>query len=796
MAFGKKKNTPDNQSDTNNQGQSTQMTTPIAKKRNETLASVVHESVIESALDEFSANENFYATYNGEKVYIGLLLKVEDFGGLSKKTNKDPDKGALVEQIKSGRIKALVTRELLSEEAMVIIPDPVTIDAMDEFAILNSVDYGVCYVTQSGEIILTDKKVSLGEIAVIIQNGANAEDVLFGDKNDLERYSGLAEIDADDEDDEDSGYDVNEGESYDTAEDVSGVSDVYANAVGADDISDESEDEPYDEEPVVNDAEEDDAVSEDSGFDNDNFDSDNDMDYDNDYIDTEEEDGEGPFDDDGEYQGDVIDEETVEKTIARKFYSDDLGLEISTEPFDVQFMGFDTFVPFDEDRGEGWLNGYLNQMAKDANAELSRLHKSNLFKARDTFLTLISRFVEDVQRKLDIQDSNTKYGQLSTGLKAQRIEAKKNIDKQVTEKKRELEQEWEATLEQVGADASRMAQQQYRERFGETHRAELFHVEQSITQGIENDYQDAVRIMNKDRRDEAHKLLDYGVNSTLQEVSKMYNGMLEEEQARYQSLKDDMFAFIENNRKDEVARVNALVEEQERANKAEEAMKEATARVKSIEAEFEAKTNAQKSEIESINRSHKQEMESVKTECDNKIAEAHRERDVYQKRAEDMTKQLDAVADAKDREYSSRISELTQEKDAWKDKCSDIEKTSKRSNIITFALLGVAVLAALAVGIIVGLTMKGGDSGSSSQTQQPAVPYVYQQPYAYQAPNGSANGYYNMEPTTSANAYVELPEDNKDEESVPETEPESESKSKTSSKTESGKKSTKSSKSN
>lgn len=665
------------------------------KKRNEMLSSVLSESVVEALLDEFAANENFIGSFNGETAYIGLLFNVNDIGGLSKKTNRDEDKGALVEQIKSGRIKALITSQLLADECMIIVPDAVTIEAMSEFSMLDDVNFKVCYVTKSCKIIASDVTVKLSDVEAIFQYDDNAEEVFlkkgshYFNKNQSQGAESYFVENNEVQSSDDFTSEITNDDNYDNAQDADFESDGFENDQS--DFVDESDttqdDSDFVDEPVNEEYEEYDNDSDVSNEDNDDFDV-----SDDEYADEIED----------ETEDEEIPDEAVEETVARRFYSNELGLEVTTEPFDLQFMNIDTYVPFSENRGEGWLNEYLNNMSKDANAEMERMHKNHMSKLRQTYLSLLSLYCEDIQKQLDIADENTRYGQINKGLKTQRIEAKKNIDRDISKRKQELEDAWQKKLTQVGEDASRMAQQQYRERFGEAHDAELFRIEPNLLQEIENSYQDAVRMMNVDRHNEASKLLDYGINSILKEVADIYNGMVEEEQTRYKELQHSMLDFIESNRKDEVARIETLKVEQERTTKASEVMKESAERINQMKADFEASRTVLKSEIDNVQRENAARLKQSQQDYEARLADAKAQNEILQKRLDDLLVRYGDIDKTKDLEYSTRIKELTNERDAWKDKCEHDMSIHKRSNVTAVFLTIIAVVAAIAIGFIAG----------------------------------------------------------------------------------------------
>lgn len=656
------------------------------KKRNETMASVLSESVVEALIEEFSQNDLFVGTYENNKAYIGLFFNTDDIGGLSKKTNKDEAKGAFAEQIKSGRIKALITPKLLDDNSMVIVPDAITIEAMSEFSMLSDVDFKVCYVTPDCKIILTDKTAKISDCEYILQSDVKAEDVFF--KNDEPAVPELPVTDNTQQEQNDDGRDI-----VSHSEDLPDNSDAFEGDEILDPVSTDISDEELTDESV-----------DDMDVDTDEQSDFNDDDYNpDDFISNVDEPDENDIiNDESGTDEDAIPDEAIEATVIRKFYSSELGLEINADPFDLQFTGIDTYVPFAEDRGEGWLNEYLSNMSKDANTEMQRMHKSNMASLRKTYLSLLSLYCEDVQKQLDINDESTRYGQINNGLKAQRIDAKKNVDKEVIKRKQALEMAWNEKLKQVGEDAAHMAERQYRERFGEAHDAEMYRIESTLNQEIEDSYQDAVRMMNTDRQNEARKLLDYGINSVLKEVTNMYDTMVNDEQTRYKELQQNMLDFIDSNRKDEVARIETLKAEQERNSKVQQVMQEYNERINTMKAEFDANRSVLKGELDNIQRDNAARLKQNQRDYESRLQDAKAQNESLQKRLDDLLNRYSDIDKIKDMEYSTRINQLTNERDSWRDKCNHDADIHKKSNITAVFLTIIAVIAAIAIGFIAG----------------------------------------------------------------------------------------------
>lgn len=664
------------------------------KKKRDTMAAILSESVIETVMEDVTKNEDFKLQRNGETVYAAMLLAADDIGGINKKANKDEAKGSIVEEINSGLIKTLITPELMADEKLVIIPEAMTIKAMDEFSLLTEAPYQLVYIHSDGGVELTGKSITYQNVFDVLNDNLLLSSLTGSDSN----------TDSEEESEPDSS-DVTEEEIPDLPEDE------------AEDIPEDEEEPSYDDEyegaPDFNDEpsfddEPDSGESDDNGFDFEDAQSDE-PDYNTD-SDFNDEESDADADNEQAYtEDDEIPDELVMDAIRRKFYSDDLGLEVTTEPFDSQFMHGNTFVPFNENRGEGWLNDYLNEMSKTANVEMKRLHNENLFKMREFYFKLISEHCEQIQRQLDTSDSSTQFGKIYTQLKASKGSAESQLDRMVSERRAKIEKDWNEKLQQVADDASRAAKQQYRERFGRQHDEDVQNLAPNLQDEIEQEFQSSVRQMNEDRRSEASKRLDYGINAALKEVSNIYLQLLDYEKQTYDVYAANMQKFIDDNRKDEIARINALAEEQRQQQKSDKIMAEYTERVKNMTAEFDAKEAQLDADLKKMERDTAQQiadkenqLAEKETAWRNRIAE-------YEQRCKDLQGQVDELLSRysqldslKDSQYASRITELQNEKKSMEDRCNHIESAHKKTNVVSIFLIIAVAIATLAVGIIVG----------------------------------------------------------------------------------------------
>lgn len=687
----------------------TQDATPAEakKKKKSELIKVLDESVWESVHEDFKSNKQFIIKDDdGNVKYVALLFDTMQVGGLAgKDAKKDESKGSIIEAIRTGRIKTYIRNEMLMDETFVIIPDMETLDNMDEFNLFMNVDYVLCTVDTDGTVNTetvngTDDgdevTVKFRQIQELI---ANNDDVntLFPERNKDNIFNDNQPIynntdSSNDSNDETYGF---EDEPEDLPEDdVEELPDDLE-----DDIPDDLEDDYSDvaptssqpapkpvappqpvQQPVYQNEDkyedfEDVATSDDGGYD--------------------------------EYED--ITEEVVHEFVVRRFYSDDLGLEVSTQPFDAQFLHGNAYLPFNENRGTGWLNEYLSNIAKDANTRMERMHNENLFRMRERYMRLIQSHCANIAKSLDISDDSTQYGKMRFAIEQNKSDNLDMIEQSIAEKKEQLEASWYAKLEQVGNEAAANAKQQYIDRYGRTHDNDIFNLESREKDEIERDYQNSLKRMNEDRRAEASKLLDLAVNETLKEMAALYLKVLQDEKKEYIRLQNEMTRFIDDNRKDEKARIDALAEENRQIKKANEVRKEYTAKIKTMSAEFDMRKTVLQADIDKMQREHEAEIRDYQAEWNNRLEEEKRKSEQLQGKIDELLTKYSELEEKKSKEYEERIRDYENRISAFDDERKDnvsreahIIESHKRANTVSIFLVIAILIASLGIGFMIG----------------------------------------------------------------------------------------------
>lgn len=663
------------------------------KKKKDGLSAIFQESVIETSIEEFRNNGPFIVEKDGETVFVAMLLETADIGGLGKKSKRDEAKGQFIEEVRSGRIKTYMPEEFILDDKMVFEPDPSTLVAMDEFMMLIDAPYTICYVHEDGSVDTTNSKVSYELMKNVADGSMDLQKMLAGvgetwivpeeepteqESVQQEPAAQPANVVSTDFEQENEVPDVPAQAPALDLDDASSTAAPAATTVPAEAYNNAPTMEPANAEanmPVSQ------PVSEPT-------------------IEDDE-----PVDAPAAEDDNTVTEAQMQQAITRRFYSDDLGLQISTEAFDAQFLHANPYIPFDENRGDGWLDQYLDQMSKSANLEMRRLHQKNLFEMRAMFYDLISKHSETIQHELDADDSTTLYGQMLSAVKTERSKAYNEVADRVSKRRDEINADWDQKLAKAGEDGKISAEKAFRDRFGRQHEEDLNRVESDIRNQIDADYDNSVREMHDKRRNDASKRMDYGVTETLAEVSKLYQERINQETKVYQDWRKKIDDFIDKHRKEDVAHDRTLAEELAQKTKADKVLAEYTAKLKEQTEDFEAKKQSMKAEIEAINRKTATEVLDKQAECDSRIAEMQKNLDEQKKQMAELLDKYAALDAEKEKQYDARLAEARDEKDAWSDKCEHIIAMHRKGSIVFITLAIVACVAMLAIGTLIGSNM-------------------------------------------------------------------------------------------
>lgn len=662
-------------------------TAPKKRKPQEMLSSVVKESTVGAAVALLRENEPF--ALPGGKSWVVLALPVEGIGGLSMKQKNDEAKGSLIELITADEITTVATLEMLESETFGIIPSSKTLARMDEFSLLKNAPYLWVVLTQNLEGELSADPVADATYAQAVSVSAG--------------HSSLAQILP-------HVWTLSGGEDNGGA---AAASDVTAPA-SSDEPLEDAEQVSDDDNPFGDVADDGEPIdyNELADSENDSFDA-GDIDDFEQQLDDQDGGIDGAGDgadhapaaeDQAHYVDDrVVDEEEVRASIARRFLSSDLDLEIDLETFEVNFNTATPVITFPlEEEATDWLGRQVNQLARQANTELEHLHRSNEDALRELYVQLMSQHVERVIVDVSPEREGSYYNRLMQAAKDDLTDRQKSGPEEVSALRKELNERYEAEAATRGRQAAEQAILRYKEQNRPRHERELAEVGLTNERASEEFYNGAQQTILDLRRKDAMARMDLGKTKILEVLMERQQEHRAAEEELLRGWSSQMMKFIDENRKVDIARSEALADQLSRDNQIETLKAEHAARVQELRAEQEARVNQLDEEILKVRNEAVTELKTREEVWNHTLSLEKQKTASANSRVQDLINQFDQLGPTLESQYKKQIETLKEDKESYSLELDRASKIQSRANKIMVVLIIVLTLAALAVGFIVG----------------------------------------------------------------------------------------------
>lgn len=727
------------------------------RKPDEMLVSVVQESVPGAAVDLLRQNEAF--TLPGEKTWVALALPVDRIGGLSKKQSKVEAKGSIIELIKGDFIQVLATRRLLDEEVLGIIPTKQSLDRMSEYELFTNPDLGYYWV-----VVEEDEH---GDLRVDPVADASYKDAVAVEKGALQLSSLIPEVwawaesdrtSAELPDSTDTGAIETLPESTDETVEIAAVADIEdenvpekpaeapdegdwrqettevpdeapAAAQGSDPLSETVDpDEGVDYAALAEEEENESPESFDEGFVDEGESGPDDEDPnvdegDEDLLDEVDEDG----DDDGsagyfqyveENRDREVPEDEVRGIIARRFLSDDLDLTVPLDEFDATFDTQAPAIRLDiADDPSDWMGSQVSQLARQANAELELLHRQNVGHLRELFVQTMGKHADSIIVEVSPTREGSIYTKLNTAAKTEHNERQKKAPEEASTQRRELRQRFDQEADERARVAADQARTVYKDRHGpDLNRREL-EVAQEIERRNEESFNYQRQQVQEARRRDAQTRMELGTTRALQLLSDHEADHREAETALLQKWNGELTRFIDENRKNDVARAEALAEQLSRENQIDVLRSEHTRHVEALQQENTDRIRRLEAELARQQEQAQIELRERESEWSHETAIAKEKMESANGLVRGLNESMRDMDSTYRQRYEAQIEDLERDRESSSKEMERVNQIQTRSNKILAILVGVLTVAAIAVGIIVGWTI--GHNGAAGAMVTP-----------------------------------------------------------------------------
>ena len=689
-------------------------------KPKERLSSVLDESTDGPALTLMRENTPFLYD-EGRKAAV-LLLDVMDIGGLSVKNRKDPDKGSLVELLKSDKIAYYANEPMLEDNHLALIPNAASLERMNEYSLLVKAPYtwgyvdlsvpGALYVHEvdGDEIIdgkVQPKKASFEEAHSVLRGMTDIASIISAPA--AQQLGSTAVSEQSGVQAPPYGAPMYEAPQNNEEPDFSGEDVPPATNDEAPVVNEEEPPSEFDDAPpmdMMEDFEDEIPTGEtDDADDLPGWDDDEEPDW-GDEEEPDWDDEEAPESDPNR----VVEEQEQYDALIRRYSPDDLDLEITLEEFNKVFnierpvVSFGTSLLDDEsDEAITYLNAQIAGLADSANAEIAHAHESVMQQAREQFVAQMSQVAEHAEKRMSISeldDKPTKYSQLLKEASDEFKNKTNKVEEAAAARREELRKEYERKREAEAEAAAAKARQRYEER----HHGQLERDFEKVMPELRATNEAALERVNMEimasRRVDAHRLMEAGTSRALDHASAQISEGLKEVDGLYKAWIDRIVAVLDASRKDEYARIKTLRDELDRKADITGLNEAHETELAKLRAEHDERTQENLQRLKNEQEASAKRIREI--EEDHSRTLMGRDDELQQKNAK--ISELITTLQMKDADFLNEVDkEVKRRTEVYENNQKTADRDLKRLTRMGTALAIVLVLIALLVGVIVGV---------------------------------------------------------------------------------------------
>lgn len=709
-------------------------------KNSKSLGEYLDTTVLSELRSDLEQNRRFIVRGDGAKYFVLMQMDVMSIPNAVSTSNKDF--GGVLELVRNGRVKVVVTDDTNSSGKMMFIPTPETLTSLQDYSMFRDyaeyefvgfdegmhtfyptgivAEIGAFAAIAEGSKTL-DQYVSIDLIEGEPEDSNNDEagfEPIGSDGSDMpdddnfsvgdagDNSNGDMGSDADTDADAEAGTNADAGDdnSADTGEKHSRAADMLHNISAAvANVAGKAKDAAKNVAGTVAD-----KFNESTGLKDMNEDlAGNSKPVDNgtdtyeggvqDESNIQEDDS-----DDGDVEERVIPADATAREITRLFNADDLELELSTDAFDQLFTVNNELILFDSDQRDGFVNGEMNRMAADANRDLTRLRAEHIDILRRRYIALVSLNIKDIQKKYDTANLSTDFGSLKHSIDEQRDAQMENIDSIVAAEERRLNERYESDRESYAQAAYQKAIVEYNQISGRQHSDDIAQARSRAQTAIQADYAQALAELDRNRRREALTDYDLRITAILQTLIKEYEEMQKEENEMYQQKADEMREYANQLHQEDAKRIAIEESKQHTSNEINVARAEAAQKIETIQREFETASAAIEARAEASIASARATTDVIKQQLENVIATNTDDRRALEQQLADAQERADRAREIVEQDYEHRLAQANDDIESWKKTLEVYEQQHKHNNRLSAILVIAIVIACLAGGFVTG----------------------------------------------------------------------------------------------
>ena len=704
-----------------------------ARAAKDSLTLVIDETEPGAALDIIRQNTEWLLP-NGIGVILALPVdaSIEDggIGGLGKVSSKgNEDKGSILQRIADDKIQVCATEDMLRHNILGVIPTPASLgpDGMGEYTLFDRAKFLLTSVTPRPDGTLETVPVHFDEATGLIEvpDGdidtvtlAQAQEIAAGTVTLASLIPTLWKRLGGDEVEEDAVEEVAPEEVHeDTAPAAPTLPPTAAQNESVEAVENLPHFDPDDipDEPMV------DELPSDEGL----YDEDDEM--------------ENPFDDIEEASAPaphiptqteevepepvapvderVFNKDAVRTAVARRFLDDSLDFAVDMTPFET-LLGYEVDTPaqfsLDHLDSTNWLDGQIKMLSQQANTVLADQRRRDIEELRNLFFSLVSRTGDEISSQMSIdEDADNTWAKTMAEVNGNETKALADLI-EISEKEKAVladryQQEREAFIQaRIGEERVR-----YDERHKPALTRQMDDLEASIRLDIESDYEARRYEILRARKTSARGAFDAAITKVMDHLIEKRAEQVQREAQLIEKFRVEMSDFLDENRKEDIARTQALQEQLSRQNIVEEKSAEFAAREQELHEQIARERDEAHKRVLAAQDEANKVLERMRQENDAQLAQARAEVQRANERVKEEAERVGVVRDEIARQFQSQVESLQTDKQLLMDQMDRENLVAKRANRLYIALAVLVALAFLALGVIIGMLVHGA-TGSSA----------------------------------------------------------------------------------
>jgi hypothetical protein len=731
MLFGKKDKTA---ADGGGAIEETQAAAPAqapavdARAAKDSLTLVIDETEPGAALDIIRQNTEWLLP-NGIGVILALPVdaSIEDggIGGLGKVSSKgNEDKGSILQRIADDKIQVCATEDMLRHNILGVIPTPASLgpDGMGEYTLFDRAKFLLTSVTPRPDGTLETVPVHFDEATGLIEvpDGdidtvtlAQAQEIASGSVTLASLIPTLWKRLGGDGVEAEAVEEVAPEEVHEEAAPAAPtLPPTAAQSESVEAVENLPHFDPDDipDEPMVDELPSDEGLYDEDDEDENPFDDIEEAPAPAPHVPTQTEEVEvapevAPVDER------VFTQDAVRTAVARRFLDDSLDFAVDMTPFET-LLGYEVDTPaqflLDGLDSANWLDSQIKMLSQQANTVLADQRRRDIEELRNLFFSLVSRTGDEISAQMSTdEDAENTWAKTMAEVNGNEKNALADLS-EISEKQKavladQYQQDREAFIQaRIGEE---------RVRYDERHKPALIRrmddLEASVRSDIESDYEARRYEILRARKTSAQGAFDAAITKVMDHLIEKRAEQVQREAELIEKFRVEMNDFLDENRKEDIARTQALQEQLSRQNIVEEKSAEFAAREQELHEQIARERDEAHKRVLAAQDEANKVLERMRQENAAQLAQARAEVERANERVKEEAERVGVVRDEIARQFQSQVESLQTDKQLLMDQMDRENLVAKRANRLYIALAVLVALAFLALGVIIGMLVHG-----------------------------------------------------------------------------------------